>query len=128
MSRSRISPVLVVLAALALALPLAAHPNPKKVSKSNVHATMDLLTDANLAGKQVKPGTYDVKANETTITLIREGKVIAQAPIEWKGEASKQKYSSIIVESGAVKEVHFDGQTRYAQIAEGAMTTASGQE
>jgi hypothetical protein len=126
MSRSRINPVLGVLAALALAIPLAAQPN-KKDSKSNVHATMELLSSANLAGKPVRSGTYDVKANETTLTLTRDGKVIAEAPIEWKDETSKQNYSSIVVESDTVKEIHFRGQTRYAQIT-GAMTTASGQD
>jgi hypothetical protein len=126
MSRSRINPVLVVLAALALAMPLAAHPN-KKDSKSNVHATMDLVSSANLAGKPVRSGTYDVKANGTTLTLTRDGKVIAEAPIEWKDETSKQNYSSIIVESGAVKEIHFIGQSRYAQITS-RMTAAPGQD
>lgn len=126
MTRSRINHALVVLAALALAMPLAASPN-KKDSKSNVHATMDFTSNANLAGQQVRSGTYDVKASETTLTLTRGGKVIAEAPIEWKEETSKQKYSSVIVEGGAVKEIHFNGQSRYAQIT-GRMPTASGQD
>jgi hypothetical protein len=127
MSRSRIHRLLVVLAALALALPIAARANPKKDSKS-VHASMDLLSDANLGGKQVKAGTYDVKATEATLTLARGGKVIAEVPIEWKDESSKSQYSSIILESGTVKEVHFSGKTRYAQISTGSGAAASGQQ
>lgn len=127
MSRSRIHHLLVALAVLALVVPMAARANPKKDPKS-VHASMDLLSDASLGGKQVKAGTYEVRANEGTLTLMRGGKVIAEAPIEWKAESSKAEYSSIILESGAMKEVHFSGANRYAQISSGSAGAASGQQ
>jgi hypothetical protein len=89
---------------------------------------MDLLRDASLGGKQVKAGAYDVKADESTLTLMRGGKLIAEAPIAWKDEPSKSEYSSIILESGTVKEVHFKGRNRFAQIATGSTGAASGQQ
>jgi hypothetical protein len=121
MSRNRMKCVLSILAALALALPLAARSSPGKSSKSTARASMELTKDATVGGKQVKAGTYDVKAGESTLTLVRNGKVVAEAPIEWKDEPSKSVYSSIIVDGGAVKEIHFMGKNRYAQVASGTM-------
>jgi hypothetical protein len=127
MSRSRISYALAVLAALALAWPLAARSNGPKNSKSTANATMDLVTDATVGGKQIKAGTYDVKASESKLTLSHDGKVVAETPIEWKDEPSKAAYSAIVVDSGAVKEVHFSGKTRYAELSAGSMTSTGQQ-
>jgi hypothetical protein len=125
MSRSQISCAFAILAALALAIPLAARTNEGKKSKSTASASLEVVKDTTIAGKQVKAGRYDVKANESTLTLSRDGKVVAQAPITWKDEPSKATYSAIVVDGGAVKEVHFNGKTRFAELSEGSM--ASGQ-
>lgn len=127
MSRTRTSHVLAVLAFLALATPAMTRADGAKNSKPTASATLDLVNDAVIGGKQVKPGTYDVKASESKLTLLRDGKVIAESAIQWKDEESKSTYSSIIVESGAVKEVHFKGKARYAQLSEGSMA-ATGQQ
>jgi hypothetical protein len=121
MSRNRMKSLLSIVAALALAMPIVARANEGKNSKSTARASMELLNAANIGGKQVKAGTYDVKAGESTLTLIHNGKVVAEAPIEWKDESSKSKYSSIIVDGGSVKEVHFYGKNRYAQVSAGTM-------
>jgi hypothetical protein len=76
MSRSRMNCVLSVLAALALAMPLAARSSAGK-SKSTARASMDLVKEASIAGKQLKAGTYDVEASESTLTLMQKGKVVA---------------------------------------------------
>jgi hypothetical protein len=126
MSRNKTKCLFSVLAALALALPLVARGSANKGSKSGARASMELTRDATVGGKQVKAGTYDVKASESTLTLVRNGKVVAEAPIEWKDESPKSAYSSIIVDSGAVKEIHFMGKNRYVQLASGS-TEATGQ-
>lgn len=126
MTRNRTSCVLPMLAILALAMPLAARSNGKD-SKSKASATVELVKDAVVGGKQVKAGTYEVKANETKLTLSHDGKVVAESPIEWKDEQAKSTYSAIVVDGGAVKEVHFSGKTRYVQISEGSMP-ATGQQ
>jgi hypothetical protein len=127
MSRSRKNCVLSILAALVLAIPLAAHASPSKTSKSTARASLALAQDASVGGKQVKAGIYEVKASESTLTLTQNGKVVAEAPIEWKDEQSKPPYSSIVVDGGSVKAVHFIGKNRFAQVAEGSMSNA-GQE
>jgi|SRR5579864_57941 hypothetical protein len=126
MMRNRTSCVLPMLAILALAMPLAARSNGKD-SKSKASATVELVKDAVIGGKPVKAGTYEVKANETKLTLSHDGKVVAESPIEWKDEQAKSTYSAIVVDGGAVKEVHFSGKTRYVQISEGSMP-ATGQQ
>ena len=127
MMRNRTSCVLLsMLAILALAMPLAARSNGKD-SKSKASATVELIKDAVIGGKPVKAGTYEVKANETKLTLSHDGKVVAESPIEWKDEQGKSTYSAIVIDGGAVKEVHFNGKTRYAQISEGSMP-ATGQQ
>jgi hypothetical protein len=123
MFRSRISYATAVLAILAVAMPLAARSNAPKNSKATATASVNLLSDATIGGKQVKAGTYEAKANESTLILSRDGRVVAEAPIEWKDESSKQKYSAIVTDSGTVKEVHFSGKARYAQVATDSMAT-----
>lgn len=108
-------------------MPLAARSSAAK-SKTTTRATMDLLSDASVGGTQVKAGTYDVEADASTLKLKRNGKVVAQTPIEWKDEQSKPQSSSVVAESGRIVEVHFGGKTRYAQVAYGSTGTAAGQD
>jgi hypothetical protein len=122
MSRSRMNCVLSVLAALALAMPLAARSAEK--SKATARASIDLVTGATVGGTQLKAGTYNVEASESTVKLMQRGKVIAQAPIAWKDEQSKSRYSGIVTEGGSVTEVHFSGKTRYARLSSGSMQSA----
>jgi hypothetical protein len=128
MSRRGISYVFAALAALALAMPFAARANAGNNSKSTASATMDIVNDATIGGKQVKAGTYDVKADETKVTLSHNGKVVAEAPVQWKDEQSKPQYSSVVIDSGAVKEIHFNGKGRYAEISQGSMSSSGGQQ
>jgi hypothetical protein len=124
MSRSRMNCVLSVLAALALAMPLAARASAEK---STARASVDLVSEATIGGKQLKAGTYDVEANGSTLTLMQKGKVLAEAPIAWKDEQSKSRYSAIVTEGGTVTEVHFQGRKQYARLSGGSMPNA-GQE
>lgn len=107
-------------------MPLAALSSAAKSKTTRV--TLDLLENASVAGTKVKAGTYDVEASESTLKLTQNGKLVAQAPIEWKDEQSKQQSSSFVAESGRITEVHFSGKARYAQIANGSTGTAAGQD
>jgi len=128
MSRCAMNMAITVLAALALVIPAAASENNSKKSKTTVSATMDLLNPATLGGKQLKPGTYEVKADESKLTILKDGKTVAEAPVQWKDESGKSQYSAIITdgEGKAIKEVHFNGKTRFAEVSE--TTTANGQQ
>jgi len=124
MSRRGLGLAFSMLAALAVAIPFAASANNKDTKSAA--AQMDIVNDATIAGKQLKAGTYDVKATETKVTLSRNGKVVAEAPVQWKDGQSKATYSSIVADGGAVKEIHFNGKSRYAEIADTSMS--SGQQ
>jgi hypothetical protein len=106
---------------------VAARSNAAKNSKTGASANIDLLKDASVGGKQLKAGSYNVKADGTTLTFERDGKVVAQAPIEWKDEQGKATYSAVVVYDAIVTEVHFSGKSRYAALA-GASAAATGQQ
>ncbi|MGD0957661.1 MAG: hypothetical protein ABR953_12665 [Candidatus Acidiferrales bacterium] len=116
MSRRPLSFVLSVLVALAVAIPIAARGAYAKDSK--VTATMDLFNATMLGGKQIEPGTYRISADDAKVTVERDGKMIAEAPVQWKDETSKPSYSKIVTENNQIKEIHFSGKMRYIQIAE----------
>jgi hypothetical protein len=127
MSRSWNSHASAVVAMLALAMPLAAR-NTEKSSKPIVSTTMILVDDATVGGKQVKAGTYDVKASESSVRFLHDGKVVAESPIEWKDEQSKQKNPSVSTNSGAMKDLHFAGKGRYAELPADSTTITTGQK
>jgi hypothetical protein len=123
MSRRSLSFVLSVFAVLAIATPMMARDsgggNVKPVS-----VTMDLFNGASLGDKALKPGTYQVTADESKVTLKLDGKVVAEAPIQWKDTTMKANRTSLTINKDQITEIHFGGKTRYAEIAEGAQNQA----
>jgi hypothetical protein len=118
MARRGMNFAMTVLAALALAFPAAAKHDTND-SKSTVKASMELPNSAVLAGTELKAGDYSVTADDSKVTVSRNGKVVATAPIQWKEAPSKAKYSSIVTDGNQIKEIHFNGKTRYAEISGG---------
>jgi hypothetical protein len=116
MFRRRVMFPFVVLASLLVALPLAAAEMP--AAKSKATTTVDVLKPMTLAGQQLKPGTYSVSADDSTVTLQMHGKMVAQAPVQWKDEASKAQYSGVVAVDGVVKEIHFSGKMKYVTITQ----------
>jgi hypothetical protein len=114
MSRRGLNLLAPILVALLIAVPLAARDNGKN---GKVSTEVDILSACSLAGKQLKPGTYRVTADDATVTVEMNGKVVAQAPITWKDETSKPKNSNIVTNDGQVNEIHFNGKMRYASIS-----------
>jgi hypothetical protein len=115
MSRRGVNLVVRILVVVALAMPLAARAFGANGSKST-SATMDILSSVSLNGKQLKPGTYTVTADDTKVTIAQNGKVLAEAPVEWKDETSKPANSNIVTNNSAVTEIHFSGKMRYVQV------------
>ena len=72
-----------------------------------------------LAGQEIKPGDYNVSVTETQVVMSRNGKVVATAPVQWKDEANKAPYSTIVSEGNKIKEIHFGGKTKYVQVMAG---------
>ena len=121
MEHRRMNFVMTILAALALAMPIAARADDSKTVKPVSRVAVDLHSPATLAGKDLKPGTYQVSADDSKMTISRDGKVVAEAPIEWKDEQSKASYTSVVVNSNQVAEIHFGGKAKYISVANGTV-------
>ena|SRR5579863_1360065 len=121
MSRRKVTSLLPIFIAILLAMPLAARTASANNSKST-NANMDILSQVSLNGKQLKPGSYVVSVDDTKVTLSMNGKVVAEAPVQWKDEASKSRYTNIVASGDQVKEIHFSGKMRYVEIS--AATTS----
>jgi hypothetical protein len=122
MLRSKINGVLTVLATLALVLSIASHTTTAKDAKSTVtpvvKSDVKLLNSAKLGSSDLKPGDYSVTADDTHAKFSKGGKVIAEASIQWKDESSKAKYTTVVVESSQIKEIHFSGKMKYVEITQ----------
>jgi hypothetical protein len=116
-SRRSLGFVLCALAALAVAVPMMARSAAAKNSKATT-ATLEVLSPATLGGKDIKPGTYTFQADDSTVTISRNGKMVAQAPVQWKDETNKPSDSNIVVENNAIKEIHFGGKMKYVEVME----------
>jgi len=92
---------------------------PASFAANTVSATMDLLSPASLGGKQLRPATYQVKADDSKVTLLQGKKVVAESAIQWKDEPDKSPYSAIIVDGSKVKEFHFSGKRKYIEVTDG---------
>jgi hypothetical protein len=109
---------ITVFAALVLLVAIAATNAPAKDTKAGINTTMSLLNPATVGGKQLQPGDYAVSADETHVTISMRGKVVAEAPVQWKDESGKAKYSAFVSEGNKITEIHFGGKTRFVTIAE----------
>jgi len=121
MEHRRMNFVVTILAALALVIPIAARADDSKTVKPVSRVAVDLHSAATLAGKDLKAGTYQVSADDSKMTISRDGKVIAEAPIEWKDGQSKASYTSVITDSDKITEVHFGGKTKYISVTGGTV-------
>ena len=117
MSRRAVNFFLPLFVALVLAMPAVAADAGAKNGKST-NATLDISIPLTFAGKQLKPGTYSISADDARVTLALNGKVVAEAPVQWKDEANKPRYSKIVTSGDRLKEIHFGGKMRYVEIAE----------
>jgi hypothetical protein len=115
MSRRGFNLFAPILVALFVAMPLAARDNGKNGKATT--AQVDILSTLTLAGKQVKPGSYRVTADDAKVTLELNGKVVAEAPVTWKDESSKPRSSNVVSTDDQIKEIHFNGKMRYVSIS-----------
>jgi hypothetical protein len=116
MAHRRMNLVMTILAALALAMPVVARADDSKTIKSVSRVAVDLHSSATLAGKDLKPGSYQVSADDSKMTISRDGKVVAEVPIEWKDGQGKAAYTSVVTDSNQITEVHFGGKARYIAV------------
>ena len=120
MSRRNLFTTAVIAAMLAAVPAISSVPAfaaPKSANaKTTLKTTVEVLHDDTLAGKPLNKGTYTLQADESKVTFISHGKVVAEAPSEWKDDKGKTEADSIVTDSGAIKEIRFGGKTRYLSI------------
>ncbi|HEX2775432.1 MAG TPA: hypothetical protein VHN10_02205 [Candidatus Acidoferrales bacterium] len=121
MSRSKMNGTLTILAALALALSIAAHATPAKDAKSTVtpivKTELRLVSPATLGGTELKAGEYSVTADDAHARFLKNGKVVAEVPVQWKDESAKPQSNAVVVDSNQIKEIHFGGKMKYVEIS-----------
>jgi len=97
-------------------------PNVARAASTNngdlVNASLGLLNALSLGGKTLKPGQYEVTADDTQVTFKSGGKMVAQAAIEWKDAPTKSTSNNVVAEGDRIREIHFHGKTRYALVME----------
>jgi hypothetical protein len=107
---------LPVLAAVGLVLAFGAH-----IANANgshvVKASVELISTGSLAGISVPAGAYSVTADDSKIMFQANGKMVAEAAIEWKETESKADVSNLVLDGTDIREIHFRGQKRYAVVA-----------
>lgn len=117
MSRNYTVRIVTILAAFAMLLPATVQFANAKGANATVKTIMTFQNPITLGGTQLKPGDYNVAADDSKITISRNGKVVAEAPIQWKDETGKSQVSKIVSDSGLVTEIHFQGKTRYVAVS-----------
>ena len=101
-----------------LAMPMAARNDTANATKQIVKTNMDLLNTASLGSTILKAGTYTVSADGSKVTFSDRRKTVAEAPIQWKAEQGKARSTSVVTDSGQIREIHFSGKTQYAVISQ----------
>jgi|SRR5208282_456352 len=114
MSRNQFVRFSAVLVALALLLPAVSGLALAGEAKGKVKAEISIANDAWLAGKQLKAGEYTFTADENKLTVLKQGKVVAEAPIQWQDATSKYAMNAVVLDGNQVREVRFSGKNRTA--------------
>jgi hypothetical protein len=106
----RVKEIVVGFALLIVALPLwAAHMDKQ---------TWTVLHPSMIGTQQLKPGAYELKADEgkNDLTVIQDGKVIADVPGHWVQLPAKALQSEVSIDGNAVTQVQFEGRTAAFQL------------
>jgi hypothetical protein len=100
----------VLLAAMALAVPVFAKP----VSK-----TVNLAQDAKIGQANLQTGEYRFLIDGDKVTVQKGKKTVAETQGRWENRSTKSMYDSVLIgENGQVKEVRFAGQQRVFVLSE----------
>lgn len=100
---------------VAAALVLSAGASVAHANGSNlIKATMELISSGSLAGISLPAGTYSVTADDSKVMFQANGKMVAEAAIQWKQASAKADASNLVLDGNDIKEIHFRGQARYA--------------
>lgn len=96
-----------VLTLLALAIPALAKP---------VNTRVTLMFAGKLGGTQLKPGDYELIADESKVLFKLHGKVVAEAKAEWKDSDKKTEATSLLLDGDEIREIRFAGKKNYVVV------------
>jgi len=99
-------------AVLILAMPVWAGPS------KTYTAEWDASQATTIGNTQIQPGTYTVEAheNQNTLDIVRDGKVIAQAPCHWIQLPKKAEDTEVDTNNNQIVEVEFSGKTEAVRL------------
>ena len=103
----RITVFLTVFMLLTLTIVASAQP---------IRSSFTLASPAKLSGAVLKAGEYRISADDTKVTLTANGKVVAEAKVEWRDGTSKASQTSLLIAGDEIKEIRFEGKTRVAVV------------
>ena len=123
MLRHKIDRILpIIFAALTFALSVATHTTPAKDAKSIVtpvvKTDLRLSSPATLGGTNLQAGEYSMTADDMHARFLKNGKVIAEASVQWKDESAKPQTNAIVIEGNQITEIHFGGKMKYVEITQ----------
>lgn len=106
--RSRVLQCFTVLAVLIIAMPIWAR------SKS---AEVHLTDPATIGTTQLQPGAYTLKVDDggTQVSVVRQGKIIAEVPCHWVQLSAKPKTTEVNFTANQITEIEFGGDLQAAQ-------------
>lgn len=122
MTRNRLGHVFVFALLLALALPVVAAPKNKNKNTAQISGAVlakgdfTLYSARSLNGTALQPGDYKVVATNSQISFVHNGKVVAQASIQWQDSESVGE-NTLVADSGNIKEIHFKGKKQSAVVS-----------
>lgn len=116
MSRSKMIQVSSFIATLVLVLSIGLQTLSAKDSKADTASIFTIQNATSLAGQTVAAGDYKVSVTETQLTMSKNGKVVAQAPVQWRDEPSKATRSTIVTDGNKITEFHFGGKNRFVAV------------
>lgn len=114
MYRNRIVRLSALFVAMALLLPVTLTTASAKESKGTLRADIEVVGSVMIGSTPLSAGTYAFVADEGKLHVTRNGKVVAEATIQWQDGKPKSDSSSLVIENNQVKEVRFGGKTRSA--------------
>lgn len=117
MTRNKVCHAFALMLLLALALPAVAAPKNTNVPAGKVlaRATFNIYASRSLGGATLRPGEYRVVATDSKVSFLHDGKIVAQASIQWK-DMERATDNTILADAGVIKEIYFKGKKQSAVV------------
>lgn len=116
MSRVPVYRLLASVLVLSLVILARVAPVSANETKAVVKANITLFNAHMLAGTELKAGNYQIVADESKVTVMKNGKVVAEANAQWMDGQGKASDTAVVTAGNSIREIHFGGKSRYVVI------------